>query len=286
MLKNILKLSVIGFFIVSCSDADEQFDDLKTTDNAVIHNGDITDLELKISVDKTQGNIFEPFIFQLSQKNSNWYFGNLDEHLDSLVFKMAETQETRKIFEKKKGGNSGMSMFSHHFYFPGDYTASILGYKNGKIIYKDQISMKIEDNNDFLAVDWNNFSETQSQSYHNVFLTNRMIVESAFENNHPFVIVKNMWEYFMNYSADELSQKDKNYLYNYLFKYYSVPQYSETNTSDLKSVYLQNFKKTLYNDIPVNIWITAKNKIALMKEYSKTDPTQFYGYRIIAEPNN
>lgn len=286
MLKNILKLSVIGFLVVSCSGDDQQIEDLKPAETVVINDQDITNLELKISADKTQGNIFESFVFQLSQKNSNWYFSNLDEHLDSLVFKMAETQETKKIFDKKSNGNSGISKFGHHFYLPGNYTAGILGYKNGNIIYKNQVSLKVTNSNDFLAINWNNFqASNDSTGYHNSLLKNHLSLYSSFENNYPYVIMRNSWDNFSDYTSDQISQKDKEYLYSYINQIYSAPQYSEANTSNLKNVYLQNFKKSINNDVPVSIWITAKNKIALIKEYSKTNPAQFYGYRIIAEPN-
>ncbi len=285
MYKNFLKLSIIGLFMISCSDTEELISDINQNETTFVNDKALTDLGLKISVDKTQGNVFETFNFQLKQKNDSWYFGNLDEHLDSLVFKMAETKETIKIFEKKPSGLALTSKFNHNFYFPGDYNAGILGYKNGKIIYKEQVGLKVKDEKDFLAVNWNNFSESQSLAYSNYFQLNTISFSLQFENGHPYVILSNWWENSDNYS-DQIHQKNRDYLYNYLLKYYSVPQYSENNTTDLKNIYLQNFKKTINNDIPVYIWITAKNKIALMKEYSKNTPSQFLGYRIIAEPKN
>ncbi|MEA1849258.1 hypothetical protein U9K52_10065 [Chryseobacterium sp. MHB01] len=88
-----------------------------------------------------------------------------------------------------------------------------------------------------------------------------------------------------SYTDTQIKQMDKEYLYNYLAKYYSAPTYSEGNT-DMKDRYTQNFKKSIKNDIPVHIWITTKSKIALMKQYSSTDPSLFIGYIVIAEPNN
>lgn len=287
MLKNILKLTLIGLFLVSCSDTDEQVADLTQEETIIVNDENLIKLGLKITADKTQGNIFESFQFKLNQNNQSSYFGNLDEHLDSLVFKMSDNQTTKKLFQKLENGNMVFSTFNHNFYFPGQYNASILGYKKDKIIYKDQIIINITDKNDFLAVNWSNFlASNNSIGYSNSLMKNNLLFYSSFEDNHPYVLVMNMWDNISNYTSDQVNQKDKDYLYNYLLKFYSVPQYSDTNTTDLKNVYLQNFKKKINNDVPVNIWITTKNKIALMREYSKTNPAQFYGYRIIAESNN
>lgn len=287
MLKNICKLSLIGLFLISCSTADEQIEDLISAEPTIINDENLTKLGLKISTDKNEGNIFETFQFKLNQNNQSFYFGILEDHLDSLVFKMSDSQTTKKLFEKSESGNSGVTSFNHNFYYPGNYSASILGYKNSKVIYKDQVSIKVTDKNDFLTVNWNNFAQSNhSIGYQNSLLKNSLSLYSAFENGYAYVMVGNMWNSTSNLSQDQINQKDRDYLYNFLVKFYAAPQYSEVIAGDLKSVYLQNFKKAINNDIPVNIWITAKNRIALMKEYSKTNSAQFYGYRIIAEPNN
>lgn len=286
MLKTILTISVFGFFLLSCSGTDEQIAGLNQ-EETIINDENLTKLGIKLTVDKAQGNIFESFQFKLDQKNQSSYFGELEYHLDSLVFKLSDSQITKKLFQKLENGNLGITTFNHHFYFPGEYSASILGYKKNKVIYKDQITIYVTDKYDFLTTNWSNFQTSgNSIGYTNALLKNNLSFYSAFEGNYPYVSVMNLWNDYSNISSDQIKQKDREYLYNYLVKFYSAPQYSESNTANLKDKYLQNFKKLINNDIPVNIWITSKNRIALMKEYSKTNSAQFYGYRIIAEPNN
>ena len=287
MFKIVLRLSFLAFVIVSCSDSEDEFQNNNITDSAFINDENLTKLGLKITANKSEGNIFEKFQFKLNQNNQSSYFGDLENHLDSLVFKMSDSKITKKLFQKLPNGYTGTSSFTHNFYFPGEYSANIIGYKKDKIVYKDQIHIIVNDHNDFLAVNWNNFQTSDvSIGYSNLLSENTLAFYSSFDGNHPYVAVTNIWENISDYTSEEISIKDRNYFYNYLLKLYSTPQYSEANTPNMKSIYLQHFKKTINNDIPVNIWITAKNEIALMKEYSKTDPTQFYGYRIIAEPRN
>ncbi|MCX8524821.1 hypothetical protein OF897_12945 [Chryseobacterium formosus] len=286
MLKNILKISLLGIFLISCSESDEQIEDLVSVETPIVNNPDLESIGLKIFVDKQEGNILESFIFKLEQKNKSTYFGDLAQHLDSLVFKISDYNGTKKIFEKLENGNTGTIQFNHNFYFPGNYNASILGYKSGKITYKDDIDLKISNQKDFLVTNWNNFSENTPIGYFNALSKNSLVFHNRFENSNPYISVTNSWDNINDYTTDQIKQMDRDFLYNYFVKFYSIPQYTEANTSNLKDIYTQNFKKSIKNDIPVSIWITAKNKIALMKEYSTTNSSQFYGYRIIAEPNN
>mgnify|MGYP006188753909 CR=1 FL=1 len=286
MHKKILALSVAGLLLFSCSET--EIIDTNPTETQIKNDPNLTSLGLKITADKSDVNIFENIDFKLSQKNQSTYFGILADYLDVLTFKISNTEGEKIIFEKTQNGNSVTTSFNYHFYYQGNYTATIEGFKDGKKIYSDQTSINVSDNNDFLAVNWNGFTSTgTSVGYTNTLQKNTLGFYSGFENQHPFVTVTNMWDNMQSYSDSQIKQMDKEYLYNYLVKYYSNPTYSEGNgNTDLKSIYTQNFKKSIKNDIPVNIWITAKNKIALMKQHSATDPSSFYGYIITAEPNN
>ncbi|AZA85817.1 hypothetical protein EG349_02945 [Chryseobacterium shandongense] len=286
MHKKILALSVAGLLLFSCSET--EIIDTNPTETQIKNDPNLTSLGLKITADKSDANIFENIDFKLSQKNQSTYFGILADYLDVLTFKISNTEGEKIIFEKTQNGNSVTTSFNYHFYYQGNYTATIEGFKDGKKIYSDQTSINVSDNNDFLAVNWNGFTSTgTSVGYTNTLQKNTLGFYSGFENQHPFVTVTNMWDNMQSYSDSQIKQMDKEYLYNYLVKYYSNPTYSEGNgNTDLKSIYTQNFKKSIKNDIPVNIWITAKNKIALMKQHSATYPSSFYGYIITAEPNN
>lgn len=287
MLKNILKISLLGFFLISCTETDEQIENLVSTDNPIVNNPDIEKLNLKFSVDKNEGNIFDPFNFKLEQDNQSFYLGNLSPYLDSLVLKVSDIKETKKLFERHENGISGTTKFLHHFSLPGIYNADILGYKNGKITYKDGLKVSINNDKDFLTTNWNNFTTTpHSVGYFDILTQSYLAFYNGFEDSNPFILIHVSRNNYNDYTADQIKQLDRDFLYNYFVKFYSTPQFTEDNTSNLKDIYAQNFKKSLKNDIPVSIWITNKNKIALMKEYSATNSSQFYGYRIIAEPNN
>jgi hypothetical protein len=287
MHKKILALSVAGLLLLSCSET-EIMDTNPTEETQIKNDPNLTDLGLKITADKSSANIFEGVIFKLTQKNQSIYFGALADYLDVLVFRISDTEGEKVIFQKLQNGNSGTISFNNNFYYPGNYTVIIEGFKDGEKIYTDQTSVNVSDNNDFLAVNWNGFAATgTSIGYTNTLQKNTLVFYNGFENQHPFVTVTNMWDNMQSYSDSQIKQMDKEYLYNYLVKYYSNPTYSDGNGNiDLRNIYTQNFKKSIKNDIPVNIWITAKNKIALMKQYSATNPSSFYGYIITAEPNN
>ncbi|MFY1046230.1 hypothetical protein [Chryseobacterium sp. GP-SGM7] len=285
MIKNILKISLIGFLIVSCSDADDQVVNLTSTETPIVNDPELVKMGLKITANQNEGNIFESFIFKLEQKNQSFYYGELANHLDSLVFKISDYKRTRKLFINYANGNSGTTQFNHNFYYPGNYNASILGYKNGKIIYKDAIDLKVTDNKDFFVIDWNNFTANLPQSYFNALSNNSLVFYNRYENNNPYVCVMGSWDNYITYTSDQIQEMDKEVLYNFIVKYYQQPIYTE-NSPIIKDVYNQNFKKTIQNNIPVCIWMTAKNKIALIKEYSLTYPNQPFTYKIIAEPRN
>lgn len=284
MYKKILALSVAGLLLFSCSDT--EMADSNPTETQIKNDPALTSLGLKITADKSGVNIFENIDFKLSQKNQSTYFGILADYLDVLTFKISNTEGEKIIFDKTQNGNSVTTSFNYHFYYPGNYTVSIEGFKEGKKIYTDQTSVNVTDNNDFLAVNWNGFTATDmATGYNNILQNNTLGFFNGFENQHPYVLVTNIWDNMYSYSDTQIKQMDKEYLYNYLAKYYSAPTYSEGNT-DMKDRYTQNFKKSIKNDIPVNMWITTKSKIALMKHYSSTDSSLFIGYIVIAEPNN
>lgn len=287
MYKKIFTLSLAGLLLFSCSETEIM--DTNPQEEAQIKNDpNLTDLGLKITADKSIANIFEGVIFKLTQKNQSTYFGALADYLDILVFKISNTEGEKVIFQKFPNGNSGTISFNHNFYYPGNYTVTIEGFKDGKKIYTDQTFVNVSDNNDFLSVNWNGFTSTNAGvGYVNVLQNNTLSFNNRFENQHPYVIVRNMWDNMYSYSDSQIKDMDKEYLYNYLVKYYSTPTYSTGNGNiDLKSIYTQNFKKSIKNDNPANIWITPKNKIALMKEYDSNDSSLFVGYHVIAEPNN
>ncbi|MFL9832732.1 hypothetical protein [Chryseobacterium terrae] len=285
MIKNIFKIALVGLFFVSCSEADDQIVDLVSGETPIVNDPELVNMGLKITANQNEGNIFESFIFRLEQKNQSFYYGELSNHLDSLVFKISDYKKTRKLFVNYSNGNSGTTQFNHNFYFPGNYNASILGYKNGKIIYKDAIDLKVTDNKDFFVTNWNNFTANLPQGYFNALADNRLLFQNRYENNNPYVNMMVSWDNYITYTSDQIQKMDKDVLNNFIVKYYQQPQYTESSPI-IKDVYNQNFKKILKNDIPVSIWLTAKNNIALIKEYSVTYPDQPFTYKIIAEPKN
>lgn len=286
MIKKILTVSLLGLLTVSCSaDRESLMEEPASQPQPVTNDANIAEIGLRLSVDKSQGNIFESFIFKLEQNNQSVYFGNLTQYLDLLVFRISDTEGQKIIFEKHENGNQGTIQFNHHFYYPGHYTASIEGYKNGKIVFTDKKDVTVSDTRDFLAVNWDNFTATENSiGYFNAVSDNRIAFFNGFDQMNPYVVMSNSWNSLNPNSTVEIAQKDKEFFYNYLVKYYSAPTYSENGSVDLKNVYLQHFKKAIKNNVPVQIWLTSKNNIALIKSFSETDASVFYGYRVIAEP--
>lgn len=112
-------------------------------------------------------------------------------------------------------------------------------------------------------MNWNGFTATDTATgYNNILQNNTLGFFNGFENQHPYVLVTNIWDNMYSYTDTQIKQMDKEYLYNYLAKYYSAPTYSEGNT-DMKDRYTQNFKNRLKMISPY-ISDHYKSKIALM----------------------
>ena len=275
MTKIVLYSLLVVAIMTSCSARNEDLD-LETTTPIVKY-------DLKIESNKTEGNIFEPFVLKMTSKMDNTDLINyMRKNFDSIVLRISDTEGSRKIFEKKDENNISYDLFwSHNFYLPGKYQLKMYGYKNSKVLFEDIKDVQVSNVNDFLNVNWNNFN---LDNYATGFVTsselNSLALTNGYENNVPYVTVTNFWE---NVNYNDAGIKDLNYFTSYLTKLYGPPLYSSANNPDIIQIYSDNFSKKLLNDKPVLIWVTEKNKIALINRFTKKPPVKDDGYKVIAE---
>lgn len=275
MTKIVLYSLLVVAIMTSCSARNEDVD-LETTTPIVKY-------DLKIESNKTEGNIFEPFVLKMTSKMDNTdLIKYMRKNFDSIVLRISDTEGSRKIFEKKDENNLSYDLFwSHNFYLPSKYQLKMYGYKNSKVLFEDIKDVQVSNVNDFLNVNWTNFN---LDNYATGFVTsselNSLALTNGYENNVPYVTVTNFWE---NVNYNDAGIKDLNYFTSYLTKLYGPPLYSSANNPDIIQIYSDNFSKKLLNDKPVLIWVTEKNKIALINRFTKKPPVKDDGYKVIAE---
>lgn len=79
------------------------------------------------------------------------------------------------------------------------------------------------------------------------------------------------------------SMKSKQILYNYINSFFSLPNYTATSDESLRKEFSTIFSFQEKNAIPLNIWLTPKAKIVLLRKDFKGLESE---YKIYAEPGD
>lgn len=239
-------------------------------------------LALNLNVKDDQNNIFDLVEFNIVPERT-MTIADLEEHYDSLVWRVAELAGSYKVFEYTNHSTSFKFQWSHNFFLPGEYTTFLLGYKNDEVIYSDTIPVKITEDKDFLGYNWKdiNGSIGHSTGYVDVLLEDKEFV--TYQDIHQGIpsVKLSLWS---RGRQDEqvFIQESEKILSDYITSLYSSPTYNLTDDTLLEK-YNSLFTHKKENAYPQCIWLTSKSKIVLLKCYDKIF-TKYFEYEIYAEP--
>jgi len=257
-----------------------------TEDSIVEDNIEKNQSNIKLKVNKNESNILEMLEFNLLYHNDNLTIGTyIADNFDSIVFKTSESDITTIIADVTNSPKIINFKWGHNFYTPGKKIVSLIGYKNNKIVFEDKHHLSITNTKDFLNTNWNDFNVYELYTgYVNLSTTNTITILNSIENKTPTIKLTNTWkDYDIKNIEHEsiLNEKNAQYLSSYITLLYGNPSYdNENHSTKIESIYLEKFKQPILNNRPIKIWITDKNKIALIETNDLT--TKYY---ILVEQN-
>lgn len=271
-------LKVIGFLLLasvlySCSSNDTDVD---------IDKPEIKKVKLSVTSKQTKANIYDLVTFNLVS-NDDYTLLDVRNTYDSLVWTIPELGSTDIVWFSSNGGGHTWQ-WNHCFLLPGEYKAYTYGYKDGKRISTDSLSLEIENKKDFLMFDWSDDIKVNDYAtgYTTVFPERRDWVHSTIARKQDDKIAVVLFATTSkDYEYEERAQNTKEHLDSYLEKIYGKPRYSIDKPTELKEQYeaLFNIKPTASE--PFKIWLTPKSKIVLLKSITGTGHNI---YRVYAEP--
>ncbi|MBI6116515.1 hypothetical protein [Salegentibacter maritimus] len=266
-----ITFSLLILLVISCT-KEEETDDLNNK------------FDFKFTANMTKGNILDLFTFEIIPVSSKEVTKlDFSRKYDSIIFKVEGLYGSFTVFEK----NSLSYKWSHSFYLPKQYDATLIGYKQGSIITEKAIPIEVKNEKDFLNVNWNSFSQVSNTGYINLLSNNTLGIFQKLEDSLPLVVLNNYWEnidYYDLVNKKLIENEKETYLYKYMVELYASPQYSYSETQDLKQIYKKHFTVPLEDKKPQHIWLTAKNKIVLFKDEVETGNNFVIDNQIYAQP--
>ena len=268
---------LLTFFVLSCSkeEADMDGSQNKETENK--------EIKIILEAETSSQNIFAPIVFYQS-----FDFGKdapcLSEVYDSIVWKSSHSPNSFKVFSHSNYARYVETTFfkwAHVYYSPGTYKTYLLGYKNNEIIYSsDTISIDITNTKDFLAFNWKDVTDSDfTTGYANNLDGYYLSTQTHIHQGVPSVML-----YAKNEKYEKGgSMKSKQILYNYINSFFSLPNYTATSDESLRKEFSTIFSFQEKNAIPLNIWLTPKAKIVLLRKDFKGLESE---YKIYAEPGD
>ena len=241
------------------------------------------EIKIILEAETSSQNIFAPIVFYQS-----FDFGKdapcLSEVYDSIVWKSSHSPNSFKVFSHSNYARYVETTFfkwAHVYYSPGTYKTYLLGYKNNEIIYSsDTISIDITNKKDFLAFNWKDVTDSDfTTGYANNLDGYYLSTQTHIHQGVPSVML-----YAKNEKYEKGgSMKSKQILYNYINSFFSLPNYTATSDESLRKEFSTIFSFQEKNAIPLNIWLTSKAKIVLLRKDFKGLESE---YKIYAEPGD
>ena len=241
------------------------------------------EIKIILEAETSSQNIFAPIVFYQS-----FDFGKdapcLSEVYDSIVWKSSHSPNSFKVFSHSNYARYVETTFfkwAHVYYSPGTYKTYLLGYKNNEIIYSsDTISIDITNKKDFLAFNWKDVTDSDfTTGYANNLDGYYLSTQTHIHQGVPSVML-----YAKNEKYEKGgSMKSKQILYNYINSFFSLPNYTATSDESLRKDFSTIFSFQEKNAIPLNIWLTPKAKIVLLRKDFKGLESE---YKIYAEPGD
>ncbi|MDR3943898.1 MAG: hypothetical protein Q3X73_05380, partial [Phocaeicola sp.] len=144
----------------------------------------------------------------------------------------------------------------------------------------DTISIDITKKKDFLAFNWKDVTDSDfTTGYANNLDGYYLSTQTHIHQGVPSVML-----YAKNEKYEKGgSMKSKQILYNYINSFFSLPNYTATSDESLRKEFSTIFSFQEENAIPLNIWLTPKAKIVLLRKDFKGLESE---YKIYAEPGD
>lgn len=242
-------------------------------------------LKISFKSKKETAEIFELMEFSLVSERE-FYSNELSQAFDSIVWSVKSINGTQKIYYHTPNSSSLKLKWSTNFFFPGNYTMYLTGYRNNTIVQKDSATIIITNDKDFLGINWNEIDGTDNYNigYHDAFSNYNFSAHKTKKNDITSVTFLHMND--KDKGDFDYAGEAKKILYDYICKIYSQPTYNENTDDDLlMEKYKTLFKSPQANTVPVCIWTTKTSNIALI-DYSEKLYLESAKFRIYAEPKN
>jgi len=237
---------------------------------------DITNQEENVHVDKDQliastltPKVLEPVRFQFTAKKNDLPINQLYDSITFSVSGIDKELRVLSIFYDDTGSPMEVTRgnWNHYFMVAGNYQTLLYGYKNSVKTTLVVLDLSVSQPFDFYNIDWNNFI-VGKKTYNNetgkfsLYTEVKMIgsnlnIKPITEVTYGFA--NSSWPY-----SETINEQGKAMLYSHMTQTFGLPTYTEVD--NLKALFDENFTTNLpeYNLVH-NIWLTDKNKIALLE---------------------
>ncbi|MDD3788802.1 MAG: hypothetical protein PHO94_08900 [Petrimonas sp.] len=273
-MKNIsVFILLIAVLLVSCSKNEDE----------IIEKND--KLKIGFKSEKETAEIFELMEFSLVSERE-FYSNELSQAYDSIVWSVKSINGTQKIYYHTPNSSSLKLKWSTNFFFPGNYTMYLTGYRNNTIVQKDSAAIIITNNKDFLGINWKEIDGTDKYNtgYYDAFSSYNFSTFTTRQNgiaSAALLRINDKDKGDFNYA-----EESKEILYDYICKLYSKPVYTEKDDINLlMEKYKTLFRNPQKNTVPVCIWTTKTSNIALIN-HEEMIYLEGAKFRIYAEPKN
>lgn len=227
---------------------------------------------LKLSANKSNPNVFDDVQFTLiNGKNAadGLCMVDINAAYDSITwsdsveeghFLVANCKETEEY-------SHAFCHFSwnHNFIYPGHHETWLKCYKNGVVMHCDTLKIEVTNNKDFIMFNWNdvNSRDQEPKGYNDAFNEKQAITTSSSNKDGTTVIELGLF----NATEDGavFAKKSEVFLTKFISTYFKDPAYTKSEPNTLEEQYNQLFKVKPQSASPLAIWLTEKNKIALLK---------------------
>lgn len=234
--------------------------------------------KVRVNIHESEKNIFEPMEFNIYSKDDitrsqyNALAGT--GAYDSIVWKVSNMNGRLKILEYTSNGGHQTLSWSQYFFLPGEYKTYLVGYMENHVDYSDTVSFKISNNKDFLDFNWADIKDSDyySGGYAN-FLSDKYDFETF-----PGVPQRVPGMHFVALADNQDHEKE---LFDYITALYGKPANTTDDADTLLKTYQDMFFYHREKATPINVWITAKSRIVLLK----CNGAEFFDYTIYAEQN-
>ncbi|MFD1167360.1 hypothetical protein ACFQ2C_17310 [Sphingobacterium daejeonense] len=201
---------------------------------------------------------------------------------DSIVWKVPG------VFSEKGRENSVLVGKGVVFAQPGAYTLFVQGYNKGEVICKDSVEFEVKNDRDFFGVNWKDKEDRHFSTYVENVNGFHLNNEYFYNNGVKYATLTGFSSNSSEGNNKMIKEKIHQTFNKFLTNLYGESKYefkgNDYRKSDLMDEYKAIFKTEAREySYPLKIWQTSKNNIAIMIEYFRNDPDDYW-YIVKAEP--